>query len=41
MVGSIDLVRFVHRAMVEPKDDIAVVAVLVVEVGAGDCNRLI
>lgn len=41
MVGRIDLVRLIHGAVVEPKDDIAVVAVFVIKVWSSNCDRLI
>jgi len=41
VVRRVDLVRLVDGAVVEPEDDIAVVAVAVVEVGAGDRDGLV
>jgi hypothetical protein len=41
VVRRIDLVRFFYRAMIEPQYDVAVVAVLVVEVWPGDGDWLV
>jgi len=41
VVGCVDLVGLLHRAVIEPEYDIAVVAIFVVEVGPGDGDWLI
>lgn len=41
VVGGIDLLGLLNRPVVEPEDDIAVVAVLIVEFGARDTDRLV
>ena len=41
MLGGVDLVCFLNRSVVEPQNDVAVVAVLVVKVWSSDGDRLI
>ena len=35
MLGSIDLVRLLYRPVIEPQNDVAIIAVFVVKVGPG------
>lgn len=41
MVRSVDLGRLLHRSVIEPKDDVAVVAIFVVEIRASDRYGLV
>ena len=41
MIGSVDLVRFLYRSMVKPEDDVAIFAVLVIEIRPSDTHRLV
>ena len=41
MLRSVDLVCLLHRSVIEPQYDIAVIAVFVVKVRPSDSNRLV
>ena len=41
VVGGINLLRLLFGTVIEPEDDIAVIAILIVEFGAGDRDRLV